>query len=44
MTTATNDTMDRVGLTLLHKQLADICHEMAVFMMRTAYPPIRGNW
>ena len=32
--------MDRVGLTLLHKQLENICDEMAVSMMRTAYSPI----
>lgn len=33
-------TIDRVGLTLLHKQLVNICDEMAVSMMRTAYSPI----
>jgi N-methylhydantoinase B/oxoprolinase/acetone carboxylase alpha subunit len=32
--------VDRVGLTLLHKQLVNICDEMAVSMMRTAYSPI----
>jgi N-methylhydantoinase B len=32
--------IDRVGLTLLHKQLVNICDEMAVSMMRTAYSPI----
>ena len=35
-----NAIMDRVGLTLLHKQLENICDEMAVSMMRTAYSPI----
>lgn len=33
-------TIDRIGLTLLHKQLVNICDEMAVSMMRTAYSPI----
>ncbi|MBX3031980.1 MAG: hydantoinase B/oxoprolinase family protein [Chloroflexi bacterium] len=33
-------TVDRVGLTLLHRQLENICDEMAVSMMRTAYSPI----
>ena len=37
---ATADSVDRVGLTLLHKQLVNICDEMAVSMMRTAYSPI----
>lgn len=32
--------IDRIGLTLLHKQLINICDEMAVSMMRTAYSPI----
>lgn len=31
---------DRVGLTLLHSELVNICDEMAVTMMRTAYSPI----
>lgn len=34
------DTIDRVGLTLLHQRLENICDEMAVSMMRTAYSPI----
>jgi N-methylhydantoinase B/oxoprolinase/acetone carboxylase alpha subunit len=33
-------TIDRVNLTLLHRQLVNICDEMAVSMMRTAYSPI----
>ena len=32
--------VDRVDLTLLHRQLVNICDEMAVSMMRTAYSPI----
>ncbi|HLI14790.1 MAG TPA: hydantoinase B/oxoprolinase family protein [Acidimicrobiales bacterium] len=32
--------VDRVTLTLLHRQLVNICDEMAVSMMRTAYSPI----
>ena len=32
--------LDRVGVTLLYKQLVNICDEMAVSMMRTAYSPI----
>jgi N-methylhydantoinase B/oxoprolinase/acetone carboxylase alpha subunit len=40
MDTGTVDAVDRVGLTLLHKQLVNICDEMAVSMMRTAYSPI----
>ncbi len=32
--------VDRVGLTLLHKQVVNICDEMAISMMRTAYSPI----
>ena len=32
--------IDRVNLTLLHRQLVNICDEMAVSMMRTAYSPI----
>lgn len=36
----TTTVLDRVGLTLLHKQLVNICDEMAVSMMRTAYSPI----
>ena len=28
--------LDRVSLTLLHKQIANICDEMAISMMRTA--------
>jgi N-methylhydantoinase B len=32
--------LDRVSLTLLHKQIANICDEMAISMMRTAYSPI----
>jgi N-methylhydantoinase B/oxoprolinase/acetone carboxylase alpha subunit len=39
MSTST-ESIDRVGLTLLHKQLVNICDEMAVSMMRTAYSPI----
>jgi N-methylhydantoinase B len=31
---------DHVNLTLLHRQLVNICDEMAVCMMRTAYSPI----
>lgn len=38
--TAESPAIDRVGLTLLHKQLVNICDEMAVSMMRTAYSPI----
>jgi N-methylhydantoinase B/oxoprolinase/acetone carboxylase alpha subunit len=37
---AASAAIDRVGLTLLHKQLVNICDEMAVSMMRTAYSPI----
>jgi N-methylhydantoinase B/oxoprolinase/acetone carboxylase alpha subunit len=37
---ATGPGIDRVGLTLLHKQLVNVCDEMAVSMMRTAYSPI----
>jgi N-methylhydantoinase B len=37
---AAGDGIDRVGLTLLHQQLVNICDEMAVSMMRTAYSPI----
>lgn len=40
MITDSATTVDRVGLTLLHKQLVNICDEMAVSMMRTAYSPI----
>lgn len=40
MPTAMSGTLDRVGLTLLHKQLVNVCDEMAVSMMRTAYSPI----
>jgi N-methylhydantoinase B len=32
--------LDRVSLTLLHRQLVNICDEMAISMMRTAYSPI----
>jgi len=32
--------LDRISLTLLHRQLVNICDEMAVSMMRTAYSPI----
>lgn len=32
--------LDKVSLTLLHRQLVNICDEMAVSMMRTAYSPI----
>src|SRR5439155_6076673 len=32
--------LDKVGLTLLQKQLVNICEEMAFSMMRTAYSPI----
>jgi N-methylhydantoinase B/oxoprolinase/acetone carboxylase alpha subunit len=32
--------IDRIGLTLLYKQLVNICDEMAFSMMRTAYSPI----
>jgi N-methylhydantoinase B len=32
--------LDRVSLTLLHKQIVNICDEMAIAMMRTAYSPI----
>jgi N-methylhydantoinase B len=32
--------IDRVNLTLLHRQLVNICDEMAISMMRTAYSPI----
>lgn len=32
--------IDRVGLTLLNQRLVNICDEMAVSMMRTAYSPI----
>jgi N-methylhydantoinase B/oxoprolinase/acetone carboxylase alpha subunit len=31
---------DRVGLTVLHRRLVNICDEMAISMMRTAYSPI----
>src|SRR5689334_1488648 len=31
---------DVVGLRLLHDQLVNVCHEMAIAMMRTAYSPI----
>lgn len=31
---------DPVGLTLLHQNLVNICDEMAISMMRTAYSPI----
>ena len=31
--TASGDGVDRIGLTLLHKQLVNICDEMAVSMM-----------
>jgi len=37
---ATSSALDRVGLTLLYKQLVNVCDEMAVSMMRTAYSPI----
>lgn len=37
---ASTESIDRVDLTLLHKQLVNICDEMAVSMMRTAYSPI----
>jgi len=40
MTVVSPPSIDRVGLTLLHKQLVNICDEMAVSMMRTAYSPI----
>ncbi len=40
MTDAESPVLDRVGLTLLHKQVSNICDEMAVSMMRTAYSPI----
>jgi len=39
-TIATPGALDRVGLTLLYKQLVNVCDEMAVSMMRTAYSPI----
>jgi N-methylhydantoinase B/oxoprolinase/acetone carboxylase alpha subunit len=32
--------IDRVALTILHHRLVNICDEMAVTMMRTAYSPI----
>lgn len=32
--------IDTIGLTLLHQGLVNICDEMAVSMMRTAYSPI----
>ena len=37
---ATGPILARVSLTLLHKQIANICDEMAISMMRTAYSPI----
>lgn len=39
MTVAT-DPLDKVALTLLHESLVNICDEMAISMMRTAYSPI----
>lgn len=38
--TATEPQVDNVGLTLLQENLVNICDEMAVSMMRTAYSPI----
>ena len=40
MTTPASDAVDRVALTILHHRLVNICDEMAVTMMRTAYSPI----
>lgn len=40
MTRSTAQGIDRVGLTLLHRRLENVCDEMAVAMMRTAYSPI----
>ena len=34
------DNVDRVGLSLLYNRLKNICDEMAMSMMRTAYSPI----
>ena len=34
------DSVDRVGLSLLYNRLKNICDEMAMSMMRTAYSPI----
>jgi len=40
MTSGTAAPVDRVGLGILHHQFVNICDEMAVSMMRTAYSPI----
>ena len=40
MNVTTVDSVDRIGLTPLHKQLMNVCDEMAVSMMRSAYSPI----
>ncbi|GAA3414043.1 hypothetical protein GCM10018952_33150 [Streptosporangium vulgare] len=40
MSTRTGTDVDKITLTLVHRQLVNTCDEMAVSMMRTAYSPI----
>lgn len=39
-TTKMSSDVNKITLTLIHRQLVNICDEMAVSMMRTAYSPI----